>query len=172
MAGKRRVAVGQSQYWGQGFSPRGEKNRFVLPADFRQTVKDASHGNRMLCLDKHHKHPCLVGFGESRTESFAEQIAKEERIALERGEPFDIDERMAQVAGFARATFDESGRFVLPEYLGDQVEVTDALYFHGGGYQITIWAPEVLFTMGPGWDSVKSACRAKMAEHAAKAARK
>ncbi len=166
------VAGTQSQYWGQGFSPRGEKNRFVLPADFRQTVREASHGNRMLCLDRHHKHPCLVGFGESRAASFAEQIAHEERVAIERGEPFDIDERLAQVAGFARISFDDSGRFVLPEYLGEQVEVADALYFHGGLHQITIWAPDVLFRMGPGWDSVKSACRAKMAEHAAKAARK
>lgn len=172
MAGKRHVAGAQSQYWGQGFSPRGEKNRFVLPADFRQTVKDASRGQRMLCLDKHHKHPCLVAFGESRAESFAEQIAHEERIAIERGQPFDIDERLAQVAGFARVSFDESGRFVMPEYLGEQIEVSDGLYFHGGVHQITIWAPAVLFTMGSGWDSVKSACRAKMAEHAAKAARK
>jgi len=51
------VAGAPSNYWGQGFSPRGEKNRFVLPADFRATVKDASQGQRLLCLDRHHKFP-------------------------------------------------------------------------------------------------------------------
>jgi MraZ protein len=166
------VAGAQSQYWGQGFSPRGEKNRYVLPADFRQTVRNASAGQRILCLDKHHKHPCLVGFGEARAEAFAGQIAHEERVAIERGEAFDADERAAQVSGFARVSFDESGRFVLPEHLGEQIAVEEALYFHGGIHQFTIWAPDVLFTMGPGWDSVKSSCRAKMAEYAAKAARK
>jgi MraZ protein len=170
--GVRGVSGALSQYWGQGYSPRGDKNRFVLPADFRQTVKDASNGQRTLCLDKHHKHPCLVGFGESRALSFGDQIAHEERNAISRGEDFDVDERAAQLSGFARISFDESGRFVLPTYLGEQVNVGEELYFHGGTTQITIWAPEVLYTMGSGWDSVKSSCRAKKAEHAAKAARK
>lgn len=166
------MAGAQSQYWGQGFSPRGEKNRFVLPADFRQTVREASKGNRTLCLDKHHKHPCLVGFGESRADSFAEMLAHEERVAIERGEPFDMDLRAAQIGGFARINFDDSGRFVLPEYLGEQAQVADELYFHGGMHQIMIWAPEVLFAMGPEWDSVKSACRARMIEFSSKASRK
>ncbi|WP_147158512.1 division/cell wall cluster transcriptional repressor MraZ [Novosphingobium sediminis] len=166
------MAGAQSHYWGQGFSPRGEKNRFVLPSDFRQTVREASKGSRTLCLDKHHKHPCLVGFGESRADSFAEMLAHEERVAIERGEPFDMDLRAAQIGGFARISFDDSGRFVLPEYLGEQAQVGDALYFHGGMHQITIWAPDALFAMGSEWDSVKSACRARMAEFTAKASRK
>ena len=51
-------------------------------------------------------------------------------------------------------------------------QVGDELYFHGGMHQIMIWSPDVLFAMGPEWDSVKSACRARMAEFSAKAARK
>jgi len=166
------VAGAQSQFWGQGFSPRGEKSRFVLPADFRAKVKTASGGERVLCIDKHHKHPCLVGFGEAYAETFLEQIDKEEEKALKRGEDFDRDVREAQLCGFATMSFDESGRFVLPEHLGEQAGIKDALYFHGGINKFTIWAPDVLFAMGPEWDSAKSSCRAKMAELANKAARK
>jgi len=166
------VAEIPSSYWGQGFSPRGEKSRFVLPADFRATVKDASGGQRLLCLDKHHRHPCLVGFGLSRAEAFAQQIAHEESVALQRGEDFDPDMRAAQLYGFIRTSFDESGRFVLPYHLGEQAAVGDALYFHGGGTAITIWAPDVLFSMGAGWDSAKATCRALMAEAAVKGKRK
>lgn len=153
-----------SQYWGQGLSPRGEKGRFVLPADFRASVLAASGNSPVLCLDRHHKLPCLVGFGLSRAEALAEQILHEERIALERGEPFDPDERAAQLFGFMRTKFDESGRFILPEHLGEQASVGEALYFHGGGSHFTIWAPDVLFTMGPGWDGAKATCRALMAD--------
>jgi MraZ protein len=160
----QRVTGGPSNYWGQGFSPRGDKSRFVLPADFRATVLAASGNSPTLCLDKHHKLPCLVGFGLSRAEGFAEQIRHEERVALERGDPFDVDERAAQLYGFLRTKFDESGRFILPEHLAEQAEVGEALYFHGGGGNFTIWAPDVLFTMGPGWDSAKATCRALMAE--------
>ncbi|MFM9937232.1 MAG: division/cell wall cluster transcriptional repressor MraZ [Novosphingobium sp.] len=166
------MAGAQSQYRGQGFSPRGEKNRFVLPAGFRQTVRDASEGKRALCLDKHHNLPCLVGFGESYAAGFDEQIAHEEEIAIKRGEPFNRDVREAQLCGYDVVSFDESGRFVLPEYLGEQAGIADQLYFHGGIRKFTIWAPDVLFTMGPEWDSAKSSCRAKMAEHAGKGARK
>ncbi|WP_062786364.1 division/cell wall cluster transcriptional repressor MraZ [Novosphingobium capsulatum] len=166
------MAGAPSNYWGQGFSPRGEKNRFVLPADFRATVKDASQGQRLLCLDRHHKFPCLTGFGLSRVETFPARIAREEEMAFKRGDDFDPDTRAAQLYGFLRASFDESGRFILPDHLGEQASVNDALYFHGGGEFFTIWAPEVLFTMDSGWGSAKATCRALMAEAAQKAKRK
>ncbi|MFM9597664.1 hypothetical protein ACKI1O_51170, partial [Streptomyces scabiei] len=76
----------------------------------------------------------------------------------------DPDVRAAQLFGFVRTSFDESGRFVLPEHLAEQAEVGDALYFHGGGTNFTIWAPDVLFAMDAAWDSVKASCRANMAE--------
>lgn len=161
-----------SEYWGQGFSPRGEKSRFVLPSDFRAAVRDASDGQRVLCLDKHHKLPCLVGFGLARAKGFGAQIAHEEQVALQRGIEFDPDMRAAQLFGFIRTSFDDSGRFVLPDFLGEQAEVGEALYFHGGGASFTIWAPEVLFAMGPGWESAKATCRALMADAAAKGKRK
>jgi MraZ protein len=161
-----------SKYWGQGFSPRGDKSRFVLPTDFRATVLAASENVPTLCLDKHHKLPCLVGFGLSRAEAFADQILHEERVALERGEDFDADERGAQLYGFLRTKFDESGRFILPDHLADQAHVVDGLYFHGGGTHFTIWAPDVLFTMGAGWDSAKATCRSLMAEGSGRGRRK
>ena len=172
MSGERALTGVPSNYWGQGFSPRGEKSRFVLPADFRATVRDASGGQRLLCLDKHHKNPCLVGFGLSRAESFSAAIDREERIAIERGTDFDREERAAQLYGFLRVSFDDSGRFILPEHLAEQAGIDGALYFHGGGDAFTIWSPDVLFTMGAGWDSAKATCRALMAELSAKAKRK
>jgi MraZ protein len=166
------VADFPSNYFGNGFSPRGDKGRFVLPTDFRSPVQAASDGAQILCLDLHAKLPCLVGFGLSRANGFAAQILHEERVALERGEPFDPDERAAQLYGFLRTKFDDSGRFILPEHLAEQARVGEALYFHGGGSHFTIWAPEVLFTMGPGWDSAKATARALMAEGGGRGRRK
>lgn len=171
-AGGQRVAGVPSKYWGNGISPRGDKGRFVLPTDFRGAVLAASDNVPILCLDFHHKYPCLVGFGLSRADGFADQILHEERVALERGEPFDRDERASQLGGFVRTRFDESGRFILPDYLGDEIKAGDALYFHGGDSQFTIWAPDVLFTMGDGWRSAKATCRSLINSGAAKGRRK
>lgn len=162
------MAEGAYNYWGHGYSPRGEKSRFVLPGDFRPSVLAASGNAPILCLDKHHKLPCLVGFGLSRAEGFAAQILHEEHVALERKVDFDPDERAAQLYGFIRTKFDESGRFILPEHLAEQGKITRGLYFHGGGSHFTVWAPDILDTMGAGWDAAKATCRAAMADSAAR----
>lgn len=160
------------QYWGQGFSPRGEKNRFVLPTDFRSKVKESSGNSRILCLDKHAKLPAMVGFGLDRTKYFPTELEVEKARAKDEGEVFSLELFMAQLSGFRRANFDESGRFVLPAYLSEMVSVDDGLYFHGGGNYFTIWPPAALFAMPPEWDTIKASCRAMMAETGAKDRRK
>ncbi|WP_420384013.1 division/cell wall cluster transcriptional repressor MraZ [Novosphingobium sp.] len=159
---------GPSKYWGKGFSLRGDKGRFVLPPDFRGTVLAASGNTPILCLDAHASHRCLVGFGLSRADTFEAMVAHEEDMALKRGEPFDSEERLGQISAFAKTKFDESGRFILPDYLGDHARADNGLYFHGGSTHFTIWAPDVLFAMGPGWDGAKANCRSAMAEAASR----
>lgn len=160
------------QYWGQGFSPRGDKHRFVLPADFRSAVKEASGNNRILCLDKHTSLPAMVGFGLDRTRYFHIELEEEKQQAKEDGKAFSRELFMAQLSGFRRTNFDESGRFVLPAYLSEMVCVEGGLYFHGGGNYFTIWPPEVLFAMPAEWDTIKASCRAMMAETLGKERRK
>ncbi|WP_338466451.1 division/cell wall cluster transcriptional repressor MraZ [Novosphingobium sp. ZN18A2] len=139
----------------------------MLPSDFRASVRAASGGDKLLCLDKHHKLPCLVGFGFDRTETFDALVHDEWEMAKAAGDrSFDRDEMLGQLSAFHRASFDDSGRFVLPSYLADMGGVTGGLYFNGGSDLITIWAPERLFEMGAGWDAAKAKCRALMADAA------
>ncbi len=161
-----------SNYRGQGFSPRGDKNRFVLPAAFRAAIREASGGQPLLCLDKHHKFNCLVGFGLSRVETFADVLDREEANAIRLGTAFDRDTRSGQLYAYYDVGFDDSGRFILNDAIAEQANITDALYFNGGGDLITIWAPEELFKMDAGWDSAKAKCRALMSDAVAKAKRK
>jgi MraZ protein len=94
-------AGGTISYSGQGFSLRGEKSRFVLPPQFRKTVRESSDGARVLCLAKHERWNCLTGFGLSRREAFAAQLDREETIALQAGRDFDRDLRAVQLYGFS-----------------------------------------------------------------------
>ncbi|WP_226017181.1 division/cell wall cluster transcriptional repressor MraZ [Novosphingobium sp. FKTRR1] len=160
------MAAVSTRYVGQGFSSRGDKNRFVLPACFRSAVKEASAGQRTLCLDVHHSLPCLVGFGLSRVDSFDDLIARSEAAALAVGEKFDRDTLQNQIYAFETTNFDDSGRFILPEALANHASIGEGIYFNGAGDSFTIWAPEVLFTMPAGWDAAKTKCRAQMADAA------
>ncbi|PZO71622.1 MAG: division/cell wall cluster transcriptional repressor MraZ [Pelagerythrobacter marensis] len=152
MAGSLQVA-----YNGQAFSPVGDKGRFVLPPAFRKAVRDSSDG-RILCLAKHDRWPCLVGFGLSRLPELEQQLDREERLAIELGRDFDRDARSLALYGFEQVPFDESGRFVMPDYLAKLGRIADGLYFQGAGRFFTIWNPAELAKMGDGWESAQAAC--------------
>jgi MraZ protein len=154
------AAAAFSGFSGQAFSPAGDKGRFVLPPLFRNAVKDASDG-RILCLDKHPKFACLVGFGLSRMNELEAQLDREEDRA---GPEFDRDTRAAQLFGFARVPFDDSGRFVLPDHLRTLGTIDDAMFFQGGGRSFTIWNPAELMKMSDDWAAAKAACAQFQAE--------
>lgn len=145
-------------YSGQGFSLLGEKGRFVLPPDFRKAVRDSGQGERTLCLTKHSRWKCLIGFGLGRVAQFEAELDREERNKLDRGQDFDRELRAAQLYGFTQIPFDDSGRFVLPERFFKLGGIDSAIYFQGGGLQFTIWDPEELAKMGAGWEDAQEAC--------------
>ncbi len=155
-------------YSGQAFSPAGDKGRFVLPPLFRKAVKESGAGSRILCLAKHERWDCLIGFGLSRKDELGAQLEKEEERAIRLGRDFDWDERSSQLFGFVEVPFDDSGRFIMPEYLRDLADIQDGLYFQGAGRFFSIWNPAQLAQMGDGWDSAKAACASLIAEADAK----
>lgn len=155
-------------YSGQGFSPRGEKSRFVLPAAFRKTVRESSGGTKTLCIAKHERWNCLIGFGLSRKDEFEALLDREEEIAARAGKDFDRDMRSMQLYGFSEMPFDDSGRFVIPDHLESLARFGDQLYFQGAGAFFMIWSPAVLAEMGTGWEGAQAACASLAAEAAAK----
>jgi MraZ protein len=151
-------------YRGQGFSLRGEKGRFVLPPAFRKVVRDSSNDNKILCLAKHERWDCLIGFGLSRMDELEDQLDREEERAIRSEQPFDRDTRSAQLYGFMELPFDDSGRFIMPDYLVDLGGLDEQVFFQGGGAFFTIWNPAKLMMMGDDWAAAKAACKAMMAE--------
>ena len=145
-------------YSGQGYSLRGEKGRYVLPPALRNAITDAGD-DRILCIAKHDRWPCLVGFGPSRKDDFYAQIDREEEAALRLGRDFDREMRLMQLSTFTEIPFDASGRFILPEHLGELGMLSDAIYFQGAGQFLTLWDPKTLATMGQGWEGAQAICR-------------
>lgn len=155
-------------YSGQAYSPAGDKGRYVLPPLFRKAVKESSEG-RTLCLMKHDKWNCLVGFGTSRKAELEDQLDREEERNIRLGKDFDRDTRASQLFGFQELPFDDSGRFVMPDHLKLLGKVEDGLYFQGGGRFFTLWNPEELAKMGDEWAGAKAACASFLSEAGAKA---
>lgn len=161
----------QGGYSGQAFSPKGDKGRFVLPPAFRKAVMESSDG-RVLCIDKHPKWTCLVGFGLSRHSELESQLDREEEAAWRRETEFDRDMRASQLFGYLQLPFDGSGRFVMPDHLAGLAVIDGGLYFHGAGRFFTIWNPDELQRMGDEWASAKAACSSLVADGSGKGKRK
>ena len=162
------MAQATALFSGQAFSPAGDKGRFALPPAFRNPIKDANDGSRLVCLDKHPRFKCLVGFGPDRPANLQAELERDMARADAAGEDFDYDTRSQQLFGFETVPFDDSGRFVMPGFLIDLAEIEDGLFFRGSGRSFTIWNPRELFEMGDGWETAKAACRALMEQAEAK----
>ena len=159
-------------YSGQALTLLGDKGRYVIPSDFRKTVKESSDGNRTLCLAKHDRWDCLVGFGLSREAELESQLDREEDAALRLGREFDRDLRSIQLFGFEKIPFDDSGRFTMPDFIKSDGRIEDALFFRGGGRFFTIWNPEILARQGSEFNALKAGCESLLADAQAKAAEK
>ena len=154
---------GSVVYSGQDFSPRGEKGRYVLPPEFRKPVIESS-GSKILCLAKHERWKCLTAFGLSRENELNAQLLHEEERAIRLGREFDVDLRRIQLFGFKKISFDDSGRFIVPEHLAGIAGLTGDVFLQGAGSFFTLWHPDELYRMGEGWESAQAACRALAAE--------
>jgi MraZ protein len=159
-------------YRGQGFSLRRDKNRFVLPNLFRGTVRESSQAP-VLCLAKHDRWPCLVGYGLSRVNEFETLIEQEREFAMKSGQPFDRDMLAMTLYNYHEVPFDGSGRFVLPEDLATLAEVDDQLYFQGAGQYFFVFAPAALAAMGePQFKGAQVSCASLASAELKKAGKK
>lgn len=131
-------------YSGSGISAIDDKDRLSIPAFLRKDLV-ASSGDRTVCIGKHEKWNCLVGFGLSRKIDMLAEIDREEANAIARGEPYDRD-----VASFLKfnsikdLSFDASGRFGLPDGHRIKGNIKDKVIFFGMGLYFCMWDPETL----------------------------
>ena len=166
--GKAIVAKAPAGYSGQGFSPRGDKGRYVLPPAFRNAIAPTDKDPRTLCLAKHDRWNCLTGFGLARTESFEAQLDREEDNAIRLGNGFDRELRSTQLWSFTEVPFDASGRFILPDHLAELGAIDQGICFLGGGQFFTLWAPKQLYAMDQAWAGQQALCRKLEADAKAK----
>lgn len=158
-------------YMGEGFSLRGEKDRFVLPPDFRKTF-DELGDERVLCITKEAELPCLIAFGLCRRPYLEDQLEEEARLARQTGTPFNYRQRVGQLLTVGKVPFDASGRFILPAKYLKVGNISDNICFMSGGQVIMLWDLDQLGAMGPEWADQYELFLASAEEARAKAAAK
>jgi len=148
-----------SGFSGQDLSPLRGKNRFVLPPQFRKSLKELGGDVLKMTLVKHDRWDCLRGYPIGHSGMLREKLREERALAAQAGQDYDADRKAIDSFTYEEVPFDGSGRFVLPEVLAIVAGVEDEVYFQGGGDFFLIWAPEELYKMDDSWRHHQMICR-------------
>lgn len=119
------------------------KGRVALPLDFRTAIQ-ANAGQRSVFIARHDSDPCLTGYDKSWQNEFHDRLDAREEALTAAGEPIDYNIKRRFMGGGLAVTFDEAGRFILPDYHRDRANIDGLAFFYGWGRTFDIWDPQTL----------------------------
>jgi MraZ protein len=119
------------------------KGRVALPLDFRTAIQ-ANAGQRSVFIARHDSDPCLTGYDKSWQNEFHDRLDAREEALTAAGEPIDYNIKRRFMGGGLAVTFDEAGRFILPDYHRDRANIGGLAFFYGWGRTFDIWDPQTL----------------------------
>ncbi len=129
-------------YSGPGLSAIDAKGRVAIPADLRRKIEANSPGSGSIQLNTHDDRPCLMlfdtGYTQQKYEDFRARVQAD--IAAGRAAP-DASEYDDDYGSTEDASYDSSGRFILPKLLRQEAGLTDLAVFIGVGDMIEVWCP-------------------------------
>jgi len=133
--------AGQRFKW-HGLSNVDRKGRLSVPAAYRQTI-EARGGGRDIMMSRHPSAPCIVCYDRASEDEVDLDLKEQKKIELERGDKTSFITRNRGIyMSSAEASWDPSGRVILPDYLRDRAGITDAALFVAFGDGFEIWDPQ------------------------------
>ena len=142
------------------------KGRLSVPSFIRATIERRS-GSNTIILGAHEADPCLNGYDRDYASIlYAENERR--RLAEEATDPSAHFARARRTFGLTEeASYDGSGRIVLPQMMRSRGRIEDLALFVGVGGTFEIWNPRLALDSGQA-DLVELA-RARLAERGVKA---
>lgn len=128
---------------GSALSAVDAKGRLSVPAGIRSVVERRSEA-KAIVIGMHESSPCLIGYDRN----YERWLYKEnERLRLreeEQGKPSGHFARARRTFGLTEeATYDPSGRIVLPPMMRNKGQIDDHALFVGVGGVFEIWNPKL-----------------------------
>ena len=136
-------------YAGSGLSTIDAKSRLTIPAELRDAVAQSS-GENSVCLQRHPKLPCLIGFGRAEKQRRLADLDTQWNAAINRGAEFDREEVGASASSIFEINFEASGRFVIQPMHKKLGKLTsDRAFFFGVTTHFMLWDPDVFKASAP-----------------------
>lgn len=119
------------------------KGRVAIPSDLRAAA-ERNADTRTIVISVHAEDSCLSAHDTGWSHRKYDRIDKLDQQALDRGEQPSTAPKRRAFGLVERATYDDSGRFVLPPFYRAKAKITKWALFVGSGDTFDIWSPEVL----------------------------
>jgi len=131
-------------YQGYALQAVDKKGRLAIPACLRDALLENS-SERLLMIGDEADLPCMVAYDRGWSAALKAQIAEDQQWARENGEGLRrATDRLKNFGNVDSVAFDEAGRFILPDYVADDLGLTDYAFFTGGDEVFHIWNPRRL----------------------------
>ncbi len=131
-------------YQGYGLQPVDKKGRLAVPACLREALL-ANSDERILMIADEADLPCMVAYDRGWSAELKAQVAEDQKFARDQGKgPQRATDRLKNFGNVDSVAFDDAGRFILPDYVADDLGLTDFAFFTGGDEVFHIWNPRRL----------------------------
>ena len=140
----RRVSGERILYQGYALQAVDKKGRLAIPACLREALLENS-SERILMIADEADLPCMVAYDRGWSAELKAQVAEDQKFARDQGRAFErATDRLKNFGNVDSVAFDEAGRFILPDYVADDLGLTDYAFFTGGDEVFHIWNPRRL----------------------------
>lgn len=129
---------------GSALSAVDAKGRLSVPAGIRSVVERRSEV-KAIVIGKHESAPCLIGYDRNYERWLYKENERQRLRGEEQGKaPAEHHARARRTFGVTEeATYDPSGRIVLPPMLRKKGQIDDHALFVGVGGVFEIWNPKL-----------------------------
>ena len=136
-------------FQGSALNAVDAKGRLSVPAFVRSVIDRRSDG-RVIVLGAHEVSPCLTGYGRTYAQNLYQELERRRLAEEANGATVEAHySRARQLFGMTEeATYDSSGRIILPPMMRRKGQIEDLALFVGVGGQVEIWNPRIALAEG------------------------
>ncbi len=150
-------------YQGYALQLVDDKGRVAIPAALRGTLDDnlrvEGRDERKVIISTHEDEPCLIGYDAGYARELAEDLKARERDNLMPGGRRDYNIKRRGAGASEALPYDSSGRFILPPFPRDLVNIDGFAFFYGVLDYFEIWDPRTLIEAEGPPKAMKDAAR-------------
>lgn len=156
-------------YHGYALQAVDRKGRVAIPARLRDALL-TNASERVLMIGDETGLPCMVAYDRPWSKLLKGRLEEDYRVARDKGTAIArAHDALQNFANVDEVAFDEAGRFLLPSYVLEAVEIDDYAFFAGVGDVFHIWNPRTLMAAADVPEGTRKRCAHAMKDRGMKA---